>query len=1084
MTTASFPASAWLRAATLRERVESARGREPGTSSIDTERAARELASWREQPPFADDDLFARRLSSQGITASEFEAALGEDIASRAHDPGPTPAWVEEIEQAYGDPGSGEPWSIAVGEEAGALETLRFLDAVEPLVRRARDRLITRAEAIVDEHPQAPFDPPSAVAMLLVPVPWSLHSMLMRAMVLELNVARVEGTLSGPTPEARFADYVTRLANPEHALAFLREYPVLARAIVAMLAKWERASAEFLDHLATDIGALRETFGSGVGPTARLTGVDGGAGDAHRDGRSVLIAHFGDDAKVVYKPRSLAVDVHFQRLLEWVSGQAGVPMLRTLAVLDRGDHGWVEFVVATPCSSLDQVRGFYRRQGALVGLLYALEAVDFHYENLIAAGEHPVLIDLESLFHARLGHAEQDELEFQLVADATARSVLRIGILPQRAPGRQGQAGPDISGLTGEAGQLTAEPVLQWDEMATDQMHARRERVPMPGADNLPQLEGEAVNVLRFESELSEGFAAVYRALMERRDQLLAPGGPIDAFGEDEVRCVLRATHGYGAILSEGFHPDHLRDGLERDRLLDRAWVGVEVLPHLERVVAHEREDLDHGDVPLFTTRVGSVDLWSSRGVRIPRVLPCSGMQQVRERIGQLDERDLAQQRWFIHASLATLEISRASLEWSRYPEVAVDPDPDPEAVRERMVEAARAVGDRLIDLSLRSDEGITWVGLQYDDESWSMAPLLEDLYAGTAGLVHVFAYLGEITGESRYTEVARRALAGYRRRLEAVAESVRTVGAFNGWGGAIWALSHWSRLWGEPALAAEARVIAQRATGLLEADQDLDVIGGAAGLIVALAALHRVTPDDEVLGWMRRAGDSLVERANPMEHGVGWFSRIDTERPITGMSHGAAGIAWALGQLFTLTQDTKYRDVAIDGIRYERSRLLVNEGNWLETDQSDRKAAGSKDESTLSVAWCYGAPGVGMARLRSLDVLDHPFVREDLEIAVATTVDRGFGRNHSLCHGDLGNLDFLMQAAARMGDEGLAHTCVRIQAMTIASIEAHGFLCGVPLGVESPSLMNGLAGIGYGLLRAAYPERVPSVLGLDPPSP
>ena len=35
---------------------------------------------------------------------------------------------------------------------------------------------------------------------------------------------------------------------------------------------------------------------------------------------------------------------------------------------------------------------------------------------------------------------------------------------------------------------------------------------------------------------------------------------------------------------------------------------------------------------------------------------------------------------------------------------------------------------------------------------------------------------------------------------------------------------------------------------------------------------------------------------------------------------------------------------------------------------------------------------------------------------------------------------------------------------------------------VEAPGLLVGLAGIGYGLLRLAYPERVPSVLVLAPP--
>ncbi len=49
-------------------------------------------------------------------------------------------------------------------------------------------------------------------------------------------------------------------------------------------------------------------------------------------------------------------------------------------------------------------------------------------------------------------------------------------------------------------------------------------------------------------------------------------------------------------------------------------------------------------------------------------------------------------------------------------------------------------------------------------------------------------------------------------------------------------------------------------------------------------------------------------------------------------------------------------------------------------------------------------------------------------------------------------------------------------------SVDEHGWLCGVAWGVETPGLMTGLAGIGYGLLRLAAPEEVPSLLVLEPP--
>ena len=70
------------------------------------------------------------------------------------------------------------------------------------------------------------------------------------------------------------------------------------------------------------------------------------------------------------------------------------------------------------------------------------------------------------------------------------------------------------------------------------------------------------------------------------------------------------------------------------------------------------------------------------------------------------------------------------------------------------------------------------------------------------------------------------------------------------------------------------------------------------------------------------------------------------------------------------------------------------------------------------------------------------------------------------LCHGDLGNLDFLLQASQATGGLDLAHRLDELTNQVFASMKKYGWLCGVPLSVESPALMNGLAGICYGLLR------------------
>ncbi|MFF6849062.1 DUF4135 domain-containing protein [Streptomyces antimycoticus] len=73
--------------------------------------------------------------------------------------------------------------------------------------------------------------------------------------------------------------------------------------------------------------------------------------------------------------------------------------MRTPRTLTRGDHGWAECVTARPCAAAPDAAGFYWRTGALLALVHALRGTDFHHENIIAAGEHPVLVDIEALLH-------------------------------------------------------------------------------------------------------------------------------------------------------------------------------------------------------------------------------------------------------------------------------------------------------------------------------------------------------------------------------------------------------------------------------------------------------------------------------------------------------------------------------------------------------------------------------------------------------------------------------------------------------------------------------------------------------------
>src|SRR5262249_27308791 len=148
--------------------------------------------------------------------------------------------------------------------------------------------------------------------------------------------------------------------------------------------------------------------------------------------------------------------------------------------------------------------------------------------------------------------------------------------------------------------------------VGTDGMKLARRQMAMPRAGNLPSFHGDDVSPGDYIPQILEGFTAMYRLLMSHRDELRSSDGPLQRFANDEVRVVFRSTRTYGTLRAESFHPDVLRDAVDRDLLFDRLWISVERWPHLGNVVSAESQDLQQGDIPFFTTRPQSLDVWTS----------------------------------------------------------------------------------------------------------------------------------------------------------------------------------------------------------------------------------------------------------------------------------------------------------------------------------------------------------------------------------------------------------------------------------------------------------------------------------------
>jgi type 2 lantibiotic biosynthesis protein LanM len=644
-------------------------------------------------------------------------------------------------------------------------------------------------------------------------------------------------------------------------------------------------------------------------------------------------------------------------------------------------------------------------------------------------------------------------------------------------------AGIDISGLGGEAGQLSPDRVPQLADAGTDVMRYVRERMELPGEANRPSLDGVEASALVHVEAVVTGFTTTYRLLMEHRSEMLTSDSPLVRFDRDEIRVLLRPTRTYDQLLFESFHPDMLCDGLERDLLLDRLWMVVPERTYMAEVIAAEQADLLQGDIPVFTTHPTSLDLRSSSGETISGVLTEAGMTLARRRLGHLDDQDLRRQIWYIRCSLATLATNDFDIDSPtrpRYQLMAAGT----RVSRDRLIAAARDVADRLAATAIRGQEDVTWIGLEpVAGESWDIAPLGLDLYGGIPGIALFLAYAGVVVRDEGYTTLARRALNAMVRHGELLRTELPEIGGFEGWGGVLYTMTHLGVLWDDPTVLSQAEEIVAVLADFVDQDDTFGVVRGAAGAIGSLLTFYHCVPSDKALKAAMTCGDHLVASAQPMERGLGWATPRFGPKPLAGFAHGAAGIAWALLELAEASGDKRYRVAAQQAIEYERSLYSPEAENWPDLRQPDLSGATTEPESPrFTVAWCHGAAGIGLARLHALNHLNDPKLSQELDVALRTTVTHGFGQSHSLCHGDMGNLDLLLQASQVLDDSQWRVQTDRLASMILDSIQGYGWQCGGPEAVEIPSLMLGLAGIGYELLRLADPDWVPPVLMLAPP--
>lgn len=345
--------------------------------------------------------------------------------------------------------------------------------------------------------------------------------------------------------------------RPGHRLESLfKKFPVLPDLWNIAITQWRNHSSEVLSRAVRDREKISDFFFENK-LLGKIRDVRPGLSDPHHGGRSVTMVEF-DSGRIIYKPRSPANELAWSSLLRWMNDHGLRRELRAARILERRRYYWMECVEPSACQSHKAVRRFYERMGETIAAAYLLKAVDCHRENVIAAGEFPILVDIDALWHVSALTKTQSPSDL----------LYRTGFFPNSRPTSLQSRSSVLGGSA--------------------------------GGRQLARFQEEATNPANYADEILRGFREGWRCLIGTRQRRVVFQRQAARVRAEKRRWIYCATARYAWILRASLEPAALRSHADRSRVIcrfsSRASVG-------KNVATAESDALMELDIPYFRRR-------------------------------------------------------------------------------------------------------------------------------------------------------------------------------------------------------------------------------------------------------------------------------------------------------------------------------------------------------------------------------------------------------------------------------------------------------------------------------------------------
>ncbi|MGX5616881.1 type 2 lanthipeptide synthetase LanM [Bacillus toyonensis] len=792
-----------------------------------------------------------------------------------------------------------------------------------------------------------------------------LYQVLRPSLIVYINKLRVEKALIGIDTNEEYKYFTNNFFHfKKFHMNFFRMLPLLSEKIFTIIENEINYIIWLQGALEKDQKEIHKMSGFNIMHVEKVINL----GDYHNNGRRTILLEDKFNNKVILKPVDLTNSILYHSLINQLNKDLNTDIFIP-QVVNKNNYGYMEYINHESCESNEQIKGYYYNLGVVLSVIYLINGSDIHNENIIAKQTSPVIIDFETLGSTLNPSITEKTSSFKL-----SNSVLNSRMLPIRfSEGRE--VIRDYSAI-GRVMKTLVKKIKIKNEFTSNPIEIREETIVEDTVQNLPFFYDDIYEYDNYIKDIIKGFEDAYNGALKNKEEYMHILK--SSVSKWNYRKVYRNTKIYTLLLDRLNVPDLLENKLKTIKYLRNILEKNIYLATRKDIIQKEIEALLSYDVPYFSNKYEweSCETFSNNEIDLEM------------KFEKISYSDFLLQRKIIEMSLSNQNDNLDQLNTVKET-INFQTNLSTNKIKE-------ALTGKILDGSYISKDGdVDFIGLKTNWQGeLEINHLNNGIYDGLLGISSLLRNNADPNHIEIINKLEQKAL------QEILNKNKNNYGFVNGSNAII---SYY--LTNLPYITPlNEKVILQIFMDInsdIEKDEykdnTFDILGGSAGLILTAVKFYQINPKYKILLKVaENLGDYIVNNMQTHNEFVYWKAHdtLNLEDSLKGFVHGLSGQLLAFYKLKDILKTNKY-DRVIHCI-HKSEKMSMNEYNYTDS-------------------WCKGFSGMGISRIKILELYQNEDIQSDLiffKNQILSTLYEN--SDYCLCHGLMGKLDFLLELENR----------------------------------------------------------------------